>query len=252
MKQNKTDLSVFNKFDFIYPPVGVKYLLRKPQGFEQLDKRLALCEMINESQQRGTPFYITKDNEDCAGVMMLGMAPPSGHPGGGELGVRYGIFDEARVNERLIANSPKMNTGAVKYVAFSPLNKVTFEPDLLFLVASTSQAEIVLRAMSYSTGEIWTSKVTPVGACSWLFVYPFQSGNVNYVPTGMTFGLKCKKVYPEGYIMFVIPYDWIPVIARNLEKMEWVLPAYTDKTRAKFMKRRQAVFDSLDRDFLDA
>jgi len=165
------------------------------------------------------------------------------------LGVKYGIFEEARVNERLSEHSPKIPYGVVKYVVFSPLEKITFEPDLLFLMTTTSQAEIVLRAMSYSTGEMWSSKVTSVAACAWIFVYPYQSGKVNYVATGLTFGLKAKKVYPEGWMIFSIPYDWIPIITRSLQKMEWVLPSYTDDTREKFMARRDRIFKELAQEF---
>jgi uncharacterized protein (DUF169 family) len=249
MKPLQTDLSIYKKFNFEKPPVGVKFLPSRPEGMEQLDKSIALCEMINEAQQRGTPFYINKDNEDCAGAMMLGMVAPTPHPGGGELGVKYGIFEEARVNERLSENAPKIPPGMINYVVFSPLERINFEPDLLFLITTISQAEIVLRALSYSTGEIWSSKATSVGACAWMFVYPYQSGKVNYVATGLTFGLKAKKVYPEGKIIFTIPYDWTPIITRNLGKMEWVLPSYTDVTREKFMARRKKIFEELSLDF---
>jgi uncharacterized protein (DUF169 family) len=252
MKPLQTDLSVYKKFNFEYSPVGVKFLLSRPEGMEQLDHSTALCEMLGEAQQRGKPFYITRENEDCGGAMVLGMAASSPLPGGGELGVKYGIFEEARVNERLAENLPKIAPGAVKYVAFSLLDRLTFEPDLLFLMTTTSQAEIVLRALSYSTGETWSSKATSVVACSWLFAYPYRSGKVNYVVTGLTFGLKAKKVFPEGRMIFSIPYDWIPVMTRNLEKMEWVLPSYTDETREKFMIRRDNIFKELAREFRDS
>lgn len=249
MKPLQTDLSIYRKFNFEKPPVGVKFLPGRPEGMEQLDSKMALCEMINEAQQRGTAFYIDKDNEDCAGAIMLGMVAPAPHAGGGELGVKYGIFEEARVNERISETAPKIPPGNINYVVFSPLDRITFDPDLMFLVATTGQAEIILRALSYSTGEQWTSRITSVGACAWMFVYPYQSGKVNYVATGLTFGLKAKKVYPEGRMIFTIPYEWIPVITRNLEKMEWVLPSYTDATREQFMARRQGIFKELGMDF---
>jgi uncharacterized protein (DUF169 family) len=249
MKPLQTDLSIYKKFNFEKPPVGVKFLPSRPEGMEQLDKSMALCEMINEAQQRRTPFYITKDNEDCAGAMILGMIAPSPHAGGGELGVKWGIYQEARVNERLVVDSPKVPLGNINCVIFAPLEHITFEPDLLFLVANISQAEIVLRAMSYTTGEIWSSKAISGGACAYLFAYPYLSGKVNYVTTGLTLGLKGRRVYPEGLLLFSIPYDWIPTITQNLEKIEWVLPAYTDATREQFLARRKGIFEELAREF---
>jgi uncharacterized protein (DUF169 family) len=107
----------------------------------------------------------------------------------------------------------------------------------------------LLRATSYSTGELWSSKATSGGACAYLFVYPYLSGKVNYITTGLTLGLKGRRVYPEGLLLFSIPYDRIPVITQNLEKMEWVLPAYTDDTREKFLARRKRIFEELAREF---
>ena len=63
---------------------------------------------------------------------------------------------------------------------FLPLDKMTLEPDILILTAKISQAEIVMRVMSYSTEEIRSSKLTGVGACTWLFTYPYLTGKVNY------------------------------------------------------------------------
>lgn len=48
MKPLQTDLSIYGKFNFENPPVGVKYLFHKPEGIEPLDKSLALCEMLGE------------------------------------------------------------------------------------------------------------------------------------------------------------------------------------------------------------
>lgn len=249
MKPLQTDLSIFQKFNFELPPVGVKFLAVPPEGIERLDKAMALCEMIREAQDRGAAFYIDKDNEDCAGNSILGMVEHKPMPGMGELGVKWGIYQEARVNERLTENAPRVTPGKIRYVAFAPLAEIDFDPDLLFLLANTEQAEKILRAMSYSTGEIWASRATPGGACAYLFAYPYTSGKVNYVPTGLTLGLKGRKVYPEGRFIFSIPYDWIPTVTQNMEKMQWVLPAYTDGTREKFLERRKGIFQELFQEF---
>ena len=57
-----------------------------------------------------------------------------------------------------ICHIPKIGRGVVNYVAFSPLDKLPFDPDLLILLADTDQTEILLRAMSYRTGKMWVSK----------------------------------------------------------------------------------------------
>ncbi|GAI46632.1 unnamed protein product, partial [marine sediment metagenome] len=33
---------------------------------------------------------------------------------------------------------------------------------------------------------------------------------MNYTVTGMTFGMKAKEIFEEGWILISIPYNWIP------------------------------------------
>jgi uncharacterized protein (DUF169 family) len=245
MRPLRTDLSIFEKFNFEKPPVGVKYLFHKPEGIEQLDKSLALCEMLKEAQQSGTPFYFTKDNESCFGKGILGMRGESPEiTDGGLLGIKFEIFQEPQANRRMRQYIYSLEKGAVNYVVLSPIDKLTFEPDLLILTATPSQAEIVLRAMIYSTGEMYESKATFVAGCSWLFVYPYLSGKVNYMVTGLAYGMKGRRVFPDGWLLISIPYHWIPTIAQNLKDMKWVLPAYT-LSGEEFTKYEQKILSEL-------
>ena len=244
MRPLQTELSIFKKFKFEKSPVGVKFLFSRPEKIKQIDKTLPLCEMFKAAQQSGAPFYFSKENENCVGKLVLGMEDMPLFIKAGELGPKFGIYQEPRANNKIYQYIPKFDRGIVNYVAFSPLNKLTFEPDLLILTATPSQAEIVLRAMSYSTGEMWAPKATPVLGCAWLYIYPFQSGKVNYTITGLAFGMKAKKIFEEGWMLISIPYNWFSTITQNLKEMEWVLPSYTEG-REKFMQREQRYLEEL-------
>jgi uncharacterized protein (DUF169 family) len=132
---------------------------------------------------------------------------------------------------------PAFAKGTVNYVVFSPLKVLTFDPDLLVLYATPRQAEIVLRAMSYSTGEIWESKAMGVVGCSWLYVHPYKSGKVNYMITGMAYGMIAREVFSEGKVLISIPWNWVQTITQNLNEMEWVLPGYNKKQYQADMDR---------------
>jgi len=244
MKPLSTDLSIFKKFNFENPPVGVKFLPTKPEGIEQLDKSISFCEMLKEAQQRGAPFYFTKENETCFGKALLGMEDFPAFALGGEIGIRLEIFQEPRANSNLYQHISRLPRDTVNYVVFSALDTLAFEPDLFIITADTSQAEIVLRAMSYSTGEIRESRTTGVLGCSWLYIYPFRSGKVNYTVTGLAFGMKSKEVFKEGLILISIPYQWIPTITNNLQEMKWILPSYTEG-REKFLIRERDNIEEL-------
>jgi uncharacterized protein (DUF169 family) len=124
---------------------------------------------------------------------------------GGRLGVKFGIFQDERANLRMRKFIPTLEEGSVNYVVYSPLDKLKYEPDILVFLAKPSQAEIILRAMSYSTGEMYESKTTIVGWCSWFNIYPYVSGKVNYGPTGISYGMIGRRVYPEGVYIDIRP-----------------------------------------------
>jgi uncharacterized protein (DUF169 family) len=250
MRPLQTDLSIYRKFNFEKPPVGIKFSIRKPEGMEQLDKTLHFCEMLKEAQHREAPFYFTKENEDCVGKIILGMEAMPLYVEAGELGPKYEVFQEPRANYKIYDDIPRFKPGLVRYVALAPLDKLTFEPDVLILTTTVSQAEIVLRAMSYSTGELWAPKTTSVLGCAWIYIYPFQSGKVNYTVTGLAFGMKALKLFEEGLMLISIPYNWIPTVTQNLLEMKWVLPSYAE-SREEYKRREKRYDEELLREFQD-
>jgi len=246
MNPLKQDLSIYRKFNFKKPPVCVKFLSTRPEGIEQLDKSLSFCEMLKEAQERGTPFYFAKENENCFGKALMGMEDLPAFAEAGEVGIRLEIFQEPRANSHLYQYLNLLPRGIVNYVAYSTLDKLKFEPDLLIILASPSQAEIILRAMCYSTGVLRESKTTGVLGCHWIYNYPYRSGKVNFTVTGLAFGMKSKEVFEEGWVLISIPYNWIPVITKNLHEMKWVLPSYTEG-REQFLIREKTNIDELAR-----
>jgi uncharacterized protein (DUF169 family) len=246
MRPLLTDLYIYKKFNFEHPIVGVKYLFEKPEGIQKLDKSLALCEMIKEAWQRESPFYITVENENCVGKLVVGWEDIPPFAESGQLGAEFEIFEEPRANSMLYYKAAKIAKGTVNYIVFSPLDKISFEPDLLFFTCDPGQAEILLRASSYSTGDIWTTKSSLVLNCSWLFAYPYISGNLNFIITGLGFGSKAKQVFTPGLIIIVVPFQLIPTVTNNLKKMKWVVPSYTDG-REKFFKREHKIFEKYAR-----
>ena len=224
-------------------PVGFKFLFEKPEKIERTQKTLAFCEMLKEAHQKGTPFYFDVNNLNC-GKQNLGMEER--HPAmvSGQLGVRLGIFQEPRINASIYQQLVYFNRGSVNHVVLSPLDKLTFEPDLVMFTATPGQAGIILRAMSYSTAEPWVSTATPISGCTWLYIYPILAGKVNYVPTGMLFGMTTRHVFPEGLMLVAVPRLWIPTITQNLVEMEWIPTAYTEG-REQYLARKSKIVEEI-------
>ena len=219
----RRDYSILDKFSFRHKPVGIKYLLNKPEGIERLDTSMAICQMFREAQDRNQ-FYAAKDNFACMERLLLGMMESEPIFESGQIGAKERVYQEARANRRIYQDLPKLAKDTVRYVAFSPAEKLTFEPDVLVVTAEARQAEILLRALSYSTGKPLTTKITPVLTCAWLFFYPYVSGELNYTITGLGYGMGMRKLLPEGLVLISVPYDLIPMLIENLQEMDWVLP----------------------------
>ena len=169
----------------------------------------------------------------------------------GHIGPALRIFEEARANRRLYHYITKLERNSVKYVAFSSTDKLTFTPDVLILAADPTQLEIVLRAMAYATGKAWTSQGTMVVACSWLMTYPYISGEMNFIITDVSHGMRAKQVFPPGTILISIPYDRISQVIEGLEKIEWYPAMFTEGREAhdrKFVETVEALHKKLEAD----
>ena len=222
----KKDIALLNKFAFDVQPVGVKFSARRPTKITRLAEKMAFCEMLKRAQQ-GKTFFADAENHACeAGLYVLGQADSPEPFISGEFGAGLRIFEEPRSASRLYLHIPKLDKGVVHYVAFSPLDKLSFDPDLLIILADTDQTEILLRAMSYRTGEMWESKFTAAIGCAWTYIYPYLTGKLNYTVTGLGHGMRRRKLFPEGRQMISIPFDLLPSILKSLQEMPWVLPAY--------------------------
>ena len=220
------NLDVFNGFDFERPPVGVKYSSTPPVSIDRLDEKLALCEML-KTAQAGNAFYADVQNHACpAGTYVLGQEDIEKQYLSGEFGAALKIFDSPRAAARLYHYIPKIEKGVANYVSLAPLDKLQFNPDVLLILARPDQTEVLLRAMSYRDGKMWSSRYSPAIGCAWIFIYPYLSGKINYSMTGLGHGMKRRKLFPEGHQIIAIPFDRLPAIMDALNEMEWVLPAY--------------------------
>lgn len=234
------DLSIFSKFNFKMPPVGVKFMVFKPEGIQKLDKNLSICQMLKEAQT-SEPFYAEVGNFTCVEPILFGMAEGDPIFESGYIGESLNIFEEARANRRLYHYITKLEKNSVNYVAISRFDKLTYDPDVLVLFANGEQLEIILRALAYSTGKMWSSCGTPVIACSWLLTYPYISGEVNFIMTDVSHGMRSKDIYPAGTILISIPYDRLSGLVEELQKIDWYPALYKEGAEAHDRKFAEVI-----------
>ncbi len=214
------DFSVLQRLNFDYPIVGVKFSMMKPADMPKLQKKIAFCEMLREAQQSGS-FYATFSEHACkVGPYLLGQMKDDPVYESGMIGPRIGVYEDARANRRIYTNMLRFAQGSAPYTLYSRLEEMTFNPDLLILTAKPSQAEIIMRAHGYRSGAAWEAKGTTVAGCEYMYAYPYLTGKMNVMISGLHHGMKARQLFPEGLLFIIIPFELIPVILDNLETME--------------------------------
>ncbi|HHU06700.1 MAG TPA: DUF169 domain-containing protein [Clostridiales bacterium] len=244
------DKELFDKLELDYPAVAIKFCFAEPQNAERIGKTLSFCQFLKEAQDTGRKFYITKDDDNCFGKMVLGMIDKPPFAASGQAGYDFGVYRTPAPNARLYHMIPTLVRGSVNYVLFSPVSVCDFDADLVIMVASTSKADIIMRATSYISGDLWESRSSCVLSCAWIYAYTYLSGKVNYIITGMHHGLKRRKVYPAGLHMIAIPYQKLPEFLTSLSEMDWELIAMREDEESKrLLKMKMDEWHNMDPDF---
>jgi uncharacterized protein (DUF169 family) len=240
------DYSIFDRFAFERKPVGVSFSLKEPEGIRQLDKTLGICEMFKEAQT-SPPFYATVENVQC-GTQVMGMTDFPPVMVSGQLGSEFSMFKTPSANRRVYDYVPVLPKGTVRYVIHASLDQLTFDPDILIITADAAQAEVLLRASSYSDGRMWNAKGSTCLACAWLYAYPYLTGELNYAISGLGFSMKAREVLPSGLIMISIPGEMLPMMIENLQEMEWA-PHWFRLGRDGFVQGVQDLEARISREF---
>jgi uncharacterized protein (DUF169 family) len=226
MTLKREDFAIMDDFKFDIQPVAVKYFVRIPENIKRIDEKMTLCEMLVKAQQ-GDPFYSAPEDHTCgAATYILGQTDIEEQFLSGEYGAGLGVFCDERAASRLYHYIPKISKHVVNYVALSPLDKLPFDPDVVIVLANTIQAEVLLRAMSYKSGQMWQSCTSAAIGCAWLFVHPYLNKEVNFLPTGLGFGMKRRRLFEGGRIFISIPFDRLPTMLGTLREMAWVPEPY--------------------------
>jgi len=231
---NNRDSELLSKLTVSYPVIAIKFCLEKPADAEYYEgDKLAFCQYLKYAQDTGKHFCIDSKCDACYGKLSLGMEEIQPVTASGEAGKDFGCFDTQMPNRLLYNNLPMLPKGTIRYVEYAPAVTCQFKPDLLFFVVTTEEADVIMRATSYFSGDLWESKSSAVMSCTWMYAYPLVSKKVNHITTGLYHGLKRRKAYPAGLRMISIPFNKFPEFFRALDEMDWTLIAFREDEESK-------------------
>lgn len=230
---SESEKALLAKLELPYSAVAIKTCFEKPDVPHYDGEKCAFCQFVKYVQDTGKTFYIESEDDACYGKLAMGMVDKQPVTASGQAGYDFGCYQTPMGCRQLYQKMPILEPHTIKYVIFAPACDCMFDPDLLFFVADLPQADIIMRATSWVSGDLWESCSSPVVSCAWMYAYPIISGKVNHITTGFYHGLKRRKAYPAGLRMISIPYRKIPEFFYALAHMDWTLIAFREDEESK-------------------
>lgn len=236
---NPKDSELLAKLTLKYPAIAIKFCLEKPNCEHYEGEKLAFCQYLKYAQDTQKHFYITSADDACYGKLALGMEEIQPVTASGEAGKDFGVFKTQMPNRLLYKDLPLLPKGTIRFVEYAPAVTCDFNPDLILFVCTTEESDVLMRATSYVSGDLWESKTSAVMSCTWMYAYPLVAKKANHLTTGLYHGLRRRKAYPAGLRMLSIPFSKFPEFFRSLEEMDWTLIAFREdeESKAELAKR---------------
>lgn len=193
-------------------PVAVAIMPEPARGLKKWRHKATLC-MMMQSARRGAAFYCSGANVIC---------------GGGEhLGIGKSPVQELKASlvetEKLVASetAARRRLDQVKqrapeqggYIAFSPLERASFRPQVILFVGTPFQISRILHLDAFETGEIDTVHGEPF--CSGVIAAPITTGKIGISFLDMT----CRAFgrYRAEEVAIGVPYSRLTRIISSIE-----------------------------------
>lgn len=212
--QKQTDVWLRNLLNLKYAPVAIGLGGAPTSSFPQLEGKMEFCRMWAEAQ-RGKAFFVTAENHDCfPGMYHLGLLDESSKEAVCRFWVKQVYAYSQKAVEKYVANLPHLDNKSVSLMCISPLEKASFEPDIILVRCSPEQAMLLLWTYSCNTGEVVQGE-TGTAMCSTLVIKPYLNKKPSFAigdPGGRyIIGLAEKEV------MVSIPYSLYETILKTLK-----------------------------------
>jgi len=153
-----------------------------PPGLEKLDKTVRHCQMVSMARKEGRSFYSTAENHECVGgSWALGLRELSESLKTGDFYFRLGKFESAAACKRTIDQIPHLESGYTYATLYAPLEKATFVPHVVLIVAPPRVMLKLAQATLYQLGGRVHSQFSGIqSVCADATAQTYLTGTANY------------------------------------------------------------------------
>jgi uncharacterized protein (DUF169 family) len=193
-------------------PVAVAITPKPPEGLKQWQYKATPCVMI-QIARLGSVFYSSVNNILCGGRSNLGIAKPILQNLDDFLVRREKLFGSKVAARRLLDSVKERAPKLGEYLTFSPLEKATFDPDVILFVGTPLQISRIVFLDSFETGEIDVVHGEPL--CSGALATPITTGKI-----GVSFlDMSCRSFgrYKPEEMVIGVPYPKMSRIVKSID-----------------------------------
>jgi len=153
-----------------------------PPGLERLDTTVRHCQMVSMARKEGRSFYSTPENHECVGgAWALGLRELSESLKTGDFYFRLGKFESAAACKRTIDHIPHLESGYTAATLYAPLEKATFVPHVVLIVAPPRVMLKLAQATLYQLGGRVHSQFSGIqSVCADATAQTYLTGTANY------------------------------------------------------------------------
>jgi uncharacterized protein (DUF169 family) len=193
-------------------PVAVAITPEVPMGMAPISFRATACIMV-QIARRGDAFYSSWKDILCGGRANLGMGESPIRKLDDFLVRREKLFGSKAAADELIDSATIKAPNRGKYLAFAPLEKASFTPDVVLFVGTPLQVSRIIFLNAFQTGLIDTLHGEPL--CSGAIAAPITSGKI-----GVSFlDMACRSFgrYRPEEMVIGVPYNRLSHILDSLD-----------------------------------
>ena len=201
-------------------PVAIKLIRTEsslPKGLSHTNEVLRHCEMVQKAR-RGFKFYATVEQHACkGGAGMLGVIDIPENIKSGEFYYKLGRFSSIEHAAETMQGIPRVDFKSYA-TAYSPLAETPFDPEVVVLVVTPSQAMMIAQANVYELHSRNTADFSGIQSiCGDAVAAPLMRGTVNFT-LGCSGSRKYAKV-SEDELIVGIPMKILPKLADAIQKL---------------------------------
>ncbi|MDR2944894.1 MAG: DUF169 domain-containing protein [Methanosarcinales archaeon] len=198
-------------------PVAVKLI---PAGssdetagkYPKLDRQMRHCQITDHVRRTGELFYATLEEQQCkGGAAALGLTQLSEKVKSGEFycdSLRH--FETVEAAKKTVDMIPFLSPKSNSAVIYAPLEKASFDPDIVIFICNPMQAMLLTQGWEYRDGgRVEAAFSGKQSVCSDAVARVIQTGKPN-----VTVGCSGSRAYTK-----IMPHELLySVPAKDIEK----------------------------------